>query len=699
MDADLDTELLRRIAEERDEQAFAEFFKRHSGSAYSVACHVTHDPGLAEESVQEAMLSIWKVADRFVEGSPRSWVLRIVVNKSLNLLRNERRRKAQVDLIKRVPSPSSPPAIEERERQGLLKTLHQQLQKLPTNDQRLLALYYGGGLSQQEIARESNVSQSAISQRIGQALERLRALLKVEGYAAPAIVALPSALPEAFQCGHAVPPGLETRILAKVLKVSLRSASTRSPVLPGISAIQWAALLLLPLLAVAGYQSWRSRETTSPENPSGFSGVAPTGGAETATILARYDFTSGYPDKMKVLAGTWQIDEAGLRTPLALPGGYLDIPVVAPLEPFEVTAEGKILQNSNVDIAAGWCTESEYLPAEWKESGTLLKLKKESNVVYRALFNGAYRIDYVNGTMVRVYRYSQPYPSRRLFLKGIGMLLRAVTVRCGVRPSGIETTPEEILPAIHYSTADSQMRSWSEIPSEPMVLSASGIVYSEKGRSSLDPFGLQQGSALEGEPVQAQWRLINEKNISREGHPGASPADPTGKEPVLSLKSYEGDELVLEISNVRKRPFELEAVVKTRVEGKASVNCRWGSPDRAIPYKIWPFKASSGLGQMTHGTETHWVKFYFVDNFIAMIRENKEKAYVMEYRWPYEGDRVYICAENLWLTHLAYREHTPDDLPGPMRAARSFINVPGVEPLLYTPSRKGESGLQKLNLD
>jgi len=79
--------LLRRHAE-GDPEAFGLLFRRHSGRLWAVALRVTCDPDDAADALQEAMISAFRRAGDFRgESAVTTWLHRIVVNASLDLLR------------------------------------------------------------------------------------------------------------------------------------------------------------------------------------------------------------------------------------------------------------------------------------------------------------------------------------------------------------------------------------------------------------------------------------------------------------------------------------------------------------------------------------------------------------------------------------------------------------------------------------
>src|SRR5436190_359271 len=82
-----------------DENAFRGLFRRYGPAALGLARRVVRQPHLAEETVQEAFLSVWRNAAAFDEsrGSVRSWLMGAVHNRAVDAVRREeaQRRRAE----------------------------------------------------------------------------------------------------------------------------------------------------------------------------------------------------------------------------------------------------------------------------------------------------------------------------------------------------------------------------------------------------------------------------------------------------------------------------------------------------------------------------------------------------------------------------------------------------------------------------
>lgn len=85
----LDCSLIERIARQRDQRAFEQLYARHAAAVTSVAFHITHDRGAAEDIAQQVFLSLWQRADRLVAKTirVRSWLTTVARNAAIDHLR------------------------------------------------------------------------------------------------------------------------------------------------------------------------------------------------------------------------------------------------------------------------------------------------------------------------------------------------------------------------------------------------------------------------------------------------------------------------------------------------------------------------------------------------------------------------------------------------------------------------------------
>src|SRR5437868_15186423 len=111
--AHLSDEALVLLAARSQQGALAELYDRYGRPAYGLALRIVRDEALAEDAVQEAFLSVWRTAARFVpeRGKASTWILTLVHRRAVDLVRREERRRA--DTLERAGEPVVEGGVEE----------------------------------------------------------------------------------------------------------------------------------------------------------------------------------------------------------------------------------------------------------------------------------------------------------------------------------------------------------------------------------------------------------------------------------------------------------------------------------------------------------------------------------------------------------------------------------------------------------
>jgi RNA polymerase sigma-70 factor (ECF subfamily) len=171
----------------KDPEAFAVFYDRHGGAAYSLAYRIVGDRTAAEDVTQEAFISIWRSGARFdrTRGSVRSWMLSIVRNRAIDLLRSKAGKAPKLtfdDDAVLEQRPSEELTEEEAMRRETASEVRGALVQLPGEQSQVIQLAYFGGFSQSEIARMLGVPLGTVKGRMRLGLEKIRGEL-AEGLA------------------------------------------------------------------------------------------------------------------------------------------------------------------------------------------------------------------------------------------------------------------------------------------------------------------------------------------------------------------------------------------------------------------------------------------------------------------------------------------------------------------------------------
>ena len=188
--AELDVESLQRLADEdlmplverKEPAAFEIVYDRHGGAAYSLAYRIVGDRSIAEDVTQEAFLSVWRSGARFdrTRGSVRTWLLGVVRNRAIDVLRRDSGRAPAVSLeLDTVPEQESPAERTDTEalRNEAAREVRGVLSGLPEDQLRVVQLAYFGGLTHSEIAEALGMPLGTVKGRMRLAMEKLRAQL------------------------------------------------------------------------------------------------------------------------------------------------------------------------------------------------------------------------------------------------------------------------------------------------------------------------------------------------------------------------------------------------------------------------------------------------------------------------------------------------------------------------------------------
>jgi RNA polymerase sigma-70 factor (ECF subfamily) len=164
----------------KDPEAFAVFYDRHGGVAYSLAYRIVGDPGAAEDVTQEAFISVWRSGARFdrARGSVRSWMLSIVRNRAIDSLRAGAGSKAPKltfdDDAVLEQRPADELTEEEAMRHETADEVRGALGQLPGDQSKVIELAYYGGFSQSEIAEMLGVPLGTVKGRMRLGMEKIR---------------------------------------------------------------------------------------------------------------------------------------------------------------------------------------------------------------------------------------------------------------------------------------------------------------------------------------------------------------------------------------------------------------------------------------------------------------------------------------------------------------------------------------------
>ena len=175
-----DEQLLARVADERDESAFEELYRRYARGIHAVVRRILREHGASEDTVQEVFASVWRSASSYRVGRGRvvAWLFTIARNAAVDAARV--RRPVVVGDPEDAVDPAATPH-EQTERDLEAFRVHVAVDTLPPRERAVIALAYYEDLSQSQIADRLDLPLGTVKTRTRSALQRLAVELAGEG--------------------------------------------------------------------------------------------------------------------------------------------------------------------------------------------------------------------------------------------------------------------------------------------------------------------------------------------------------------------------------------------------------------------------------------------------------------------------------------------------------------------------------------
>lgn len=185
MHAKTDAELIHDYVANGDDMAFAEVVSRHQNLVFQVCWRLLNNTHEAQDAVQAVFVVLASKAGRLkIEDNLAAWLHGVSRNVALHALRERKLRSAREDAIMRSELEyASEPPVSEEERQVIAGVLDREVAALPVRQREAVILRYMAGLSQEESARATGCTVSALGKRASEGIARLRRRFAKHGLA------------------------------------------------------------------------------------------------------------------------------------------------------------------------------------------------------------------------------------------------------------------------------------------------------------------------------------------------------------------------------------------------------------------------------------------------------------------------------------------------------------------------------------
>lgn len=178
MNAERLTECLIKVGQAQDVAAFETLFRHYGPKIRAFMIKRGADRSLAEELMQETMMTIWRKAGQFdpVRGSVSSWIFTVARNAGIDAHRRASRPEFDPDDPAFVPEPAPAADVEYQSRQDAEK-VRVAMAKLPPEQKHLLELSFFEEISHRTIADRLGLPLGTVKSRLRLAFGRLRQAL------------------------------------------------------------------------------------------------------------------------------------------------------------------------------------------------------------------------------------------------------------------------------------------------------------------------------------------------------------------------------------------------------------------------------------------------------------------------------------------------------------------------------------------
>lgn len=169
-------------AKSGDDAAFAALVRRYRPRIYALALHLSRSASEADDITQDVFLRAYRALDRF-EGRSEffTWIYRMTVNRSLNAIRDRKRRREVGDEDPRLELAVAADAGNNPARAAELRDLYARLllalDRLPVEIRTSVVLVALQGMSHAEAAVIQSCAEGTVSWRLHEARRRLRSAL------------------------------------------------------------------------------------------------------------------------------------------------------------------------------------------------------------------------------------------------------------------------------------------------------------------------------------------------------------------------------------------------------------------------------------------------------------------------------------------------------------------------------------------
>ena len=161
-----------------DPQSFQALYRQYSKAMYNTSLRIVNNTADAEDVLQESFLDAFRsLHDFHYRSTFGAWLKKIVINKSINILRKRRNDFVDIENTELQAVAEGEP-VNEEEIQYKVEEVKRMITRLPDGYRTVLSLYLLEGYDHEEISQILNISHNTVRTQYVRAKQKLLTIIK-----------------------------------------------------------------------------------------------------------------------------------------------------------------------------------------------------------------------------------------------------------------------------------------------------------------------------------------------------------------------------------------------------------------------------------------------------------------------------------------------------------------------------------------
>jgi len=164
-----------------DSRSYETLYQQYAKAMYNTSLRIVNNSSDAEDVLQEAFMDAFRYLNDFnYKSTFGAWLKRIVINKSINILRKHKADLVDIDKASVQEMPNDE-VLDEEQIQFKVAEVKKAVTLLPNGYRTVLTLYLFEGYDHEEIADIMRISQSTVRTQYHRAKQKLLHIIKQGG--------------------------------------------------------------------------------------------------------------------------------------------------------------------------------------------------------------------------------------------------------------------------------------------------------------------------------------------------------------------------------------------------------------------------------------------------------------------------------------------------------------------------------------